>query len=489
MSNLMNSLSTTANSLRAFERAIASVQNNVNNASTTGYAKQRQLLNSDLFLPDRGLSGGVSAGRIVSYRDLLAEREVQTQLTNLGYYETRSLQLREIEANFGLGSDQGIQGAMNRLFSSFASWSNNVNNLGLRTDVMERAKGVAEAFNHMSAQLTVRRSVLNDQIQKTTDEINALGERIQNLNAAIRTDASPNNDAGIEAQLQNTLEQLTELVNFQALHEADGTVTVLLAGQVPLVIGSQRFNLPAADFSDPNQITFTSGGRDITSMLNKGKLGALLQVRNGDLPTYIEQLNTLAANFVDGNVTADPTATGDGVNTILKNGYYYDYSSDPPTLMQGQPLFVFEAGLEGTAGGVKLNPNLTADMLAAMQGNPPGADPAMVSVSVTSVNGVVLQLASLGTARDPRNPNDLSFIEEYAQLVGRVGRDTSDAQIILDVQEQISVQAMLFRDEMSKVNLDEEAAFLQAYQKAYEANAQLMRVIMELTDTTLAIMR
>lgn len=489
MSNLLTSLATTANSLRAFERAISTVQNNVNNVATQGYSKQRQLLNADLFLPDQGLAGGVSAGAMVSYRDALAEREVRVQTTSLGYYETRAYQLREIEANFGLESNEGIQGAMNRLFTSFAAWSNNVNNLGLRTDVMERAAGVADAFNDLSARLTIRRAVLNDQIEKATAEINALGERLQNLNAAIRADASPNNDAGVEAQLYNTLEQLAELVNFQAIHEADGSVTVLLGGQIPLVIGSQRFDLPNADFSDPAAVTFTVGGRDITSLLKDGRLGALLKVRNEDLPIYIAQLDTLATNFADGDLDADPNATGNGANTILQNGYYYDYSTDPPTLMQGVPLFVFQTGLENTAGGLKLNPNLSPEMLAPMRGDPPGADPSLVTVTITSVNGTALDLASIGTARDPRNPNDLSFIEEFSQLVGKVGRDTADSLIVLDVQEQITVQAMLFRDEMSKVNLDEEAAFLLSYQRAFQANAQLMRVIMELTDTTLQIMR
>ncbi len=489
MSNLLTSLSTTANSLRAFERAISTVQNNVNNVSTEGYAKQRLLLDAQPFLPDRGLAGGVRAGAMLSSRDLLAEREVQLQQNRLSYYENRSRQLREVEANFGLEANEGIQGAMNRLFTSFAAWSNNVNNLGLRTDVLERAAGLADSFNDMSARLTIRRAVLNDQIQKATTEINALGERLQNLNQAIRTDTSPNNDAGIEAQLQNTLEKLSELVNFQAVQEDDGSVTVLLGGQVPLVIGSQRFVVPDPDFSNPAQVSISVGGRDITGLLSSGKLGALLEVRNVDLPGYMQRLDTLAANFADGDLSVDPNATGNGANTILRQGYYYDFSTEPPTLMQGQPLFTFQAGLEATAGGLQVNPNLTPEMLAPLRGDPPGADPALVAVTVTSVNGVALDLAGLGTARDPRNPNDLSFVEEYAQFVGKVGRDTADALIVLDVQEQITVQAMLFRDEMSKVNLDEEAAFLISYQRAFEANSQMLRVLMELTDTTLQIMR
>lgn len=490
MSNLLTSLMTTANSMKAFERSIAAVQNNVNNVSTTGYAKQRQLLDAQMFLPDQGFAGGVRAGAIVNYRDQLAEREVQNQQNRLGYYEQRARQLKEIEGNFGLEANEGIQGAMNRMFSATASWSINVNNLGLRSDVMERARGVADAFNDLSARLSIRRSVVNDQIEKATAEVNALGERIQNLNAAIRSDNSPNNDAGVEAQLMGALEELSDIVNFQAIQERDGSFTILLGGQVPLVLGDKRFVLPNAQLGDPAQAKFIgSDGRDITSLLNSGHLGALMKVRNDDLPEYIRRLDVLAKNFADGDTSTDPTATGDGANTILKRGYYYDFGTQPPTLKQGVPIFVFEAGLEGTAGGMKLNPNLTPEMLAPLRGDPPGVDPAMTPVTVTSTNGVALDLTALGTARDPRNPNDLTFIEELAQLVGKVGRDSADSSIVLDVQEQITVQARLFRDELSKVNLDEEAAFLIGYQRAFEANAQLMRVITELTDVTLQMIR
>ena len=481
MSNLLTSLMTTANSMKAYERSIAAVQNNVNNVSTTGYAKQRQLLDAQLFLPDQGFAGGVRAGAVVSYRDQLAEREVQLQQNRLGFYEQRARQLAEIEANFGLEANEGLQGALNRMFSATASWSINVNNLGLRTDVLERARGVAEAFNDLSARLTIRRSVLNDQIEKATSEVNALAERIQNLNRAIRSDNSPNNDAGVEAQLMSALEELSDIVNFQAIQERDGSFTILLGGQVPLVIGDQRFVLPNAQLGDPAGVTFIGAdGRDITNLLNGGRLGALMKVRNDDLPDYIRRLDVLAANFADGDTSIDPNATGDGANTILKRGYYYDYSTVPPTLNQGQPLFIFEAGLEGTAGGMKLAP---------LEGDPPGVDPAVTPVTITSTNGIALDLTALGTARDPRNPNDLTFIEEYAQLVGKVGRDSADSTIILDVQQQITVQARLFRDELSKVNLDEEAAFLIGYQRAFEANAQLMRVISELTDVTLQMVR
>ena len=490
MSNLLTSLMTTANSLRAYERAISTVQNNVNNVSTPGYTKQRLLLNAEMFLPDRGFAGGVRPGAMVSARDSLAEREVQFQQNRLGYYEQRSRQLQEIEANFGLEAQEGIQGSMNRLFTAFASWSINTNNLGLRSDVLERARGVAEAFNDLSARLTIRRSVLNDQIGKATSEVNALAEKIQNLNTAIRSDNSPNNDAGIEAQLQGALEELSDIVNFQAIQEADGSYSILVAGQIPLVIGGQRFALPEAQVGDPAAVKFVAAdGRDITSLLSGGRLGGLLKVRNDDLPAYIQRLDKLAANFADGDPTIDPSASGEGANTILQGGYYYDYSTEPPVLNRGEPLFVFEPGLEGTAGGISLNAGLSPEMLAPMQGNPPGVDPSITPVTITSVNGTALKLAALGTARDPRNPNDLTFVEEYAQLVGKIGRDTADSTIILDVQQQISVQARLFRDELSNVDLDEEAAFLVSYQRAFEANAQMLRVITELTDVTLQMLR
>jgi flagellar hook-associated protein 1 FlgK len=57
------------------------------------------------------------------------------------------------------------------------------------------------------------------------------------------------------------------------------------------------------------------------------------------------------------------------------------------------------------------------------------------------------------------------------------------------VARQLVTQARQFREEIQKVSLDEEAVILMQVQRAYEAAAQMIRVLDEMTQTVLGLIR
>src|SRR5215471_14926067 len=73
MSNLLASLVSSAGTLEAYGQVLETAQNNVANASTPGYAKQRMELYALPFDPQGGATGGVRAGKLVTSRNEYAE--------------------------------------------------------------------------------------------------------------------------------------------------------------------------------------------------------------------------------------------------------------------------------------------------------------------------------------------------------------------------------------------------------------------------------
>ncbi|HRJ21937.1 MAG TPA: flagellar basal body rod C-terminal domain-containing protein, partial [Bryobacteraceae bacterium] len=57
------------------------------------------------------------------------------------------------------------------------------------------------------------------------------------------------------------------------------------------------------------------------------------------------------------------------------------------------------------------------------------------------------------------------------------------------VQRQLFAQAREMRDELSRVNLDEEAIALMEFQRAYQATARIVQTVDEMLDTMMAIFR
>src|SRR5271155_3640509 len=77
LGNLFTTVLNTANTLKALENGFATVENNVANANTAGYATQTQTFQALPFDLSVGLPGGVSAGPVESSRNAYAEQAVR----------------------------------------------------------------------------------------------------------------------------------------------------------------------------------------------------------------------------------------------------------------------------------------------------------------------------------------------------------------------------------------------------------------------------
>jgi flagellar hook-associated protein 1 FlgK len=78
-----------------------------------------------------------------------------------------------------------------------------------------------------------------------------------------------------------------------------------------------------------------------------------------------------------------------------------------------------------------------------------------------------------------------TYNEAYAGMVSDVGSKAHHAELNLAAQESLLARTQDAMQEVSGVNLDEEAAKLIQYQQAYQASAQIISVASTLFDTLL----
>ncbi len=289
MANILASLNVSAGALNAFDLALETTQNNVANAQTPGYAAQTQVLDSLAFNLSAGEIGGVSAGPVVSARDQFAEQNVHNQNMLLGSATQDVNSLTQLQNLFPVSDTSGIANALNGLYSSFSGWATNPNDSSARQSVMNNAATAASAFQETAQGLTQFTQSTNEQIQETVTGINQLAAQLTADNQQIQ--AGNGNDAGLDANIHNTLDQLSQYVNFTATQQSDGTYSILVDGQTPLVMGSQQFSLgfqmaqpsnppPVNVNAPPHAAILGSDGSDITSQVTGGQLGSLVNLRN-----------------------------------------------------------------------------------------------------------------------------------------------------------------------------------------------------------------
>lgn len=455
MGSLFASLISTASSLDAYDRSLSTIQNNVTNVSTPGFARQRLSLIPRNFDPHRGLAGGVDAGALISSRDAYSERNVWRQSQLLGKSGQQTADLTQLEPSFPVTAGTGVPAALNQFFNSVSSWSINPNDQVARQVVLDRAAATARTFNTNAQALGEAASSTDRQITSVVDHINSLSQQIHNLNVERRGDRGKLQDPALDAQLYSSLEELSQYADFNVVGEPDGSVQLLFGGQTPLVIGDRVQKL-RADFSQSQPRILIDGGdeSDISNQVSGGQLQGLLDTRNRLIPSYLADLNRLAQTF------------SDRVNQVLGGGL--DANNSPPA----KDLFTYD-DVAGAAATMNVNPLNPSDLAAASQGSPGG-------------NGNALELSALATSNEIDN---VTFTQFYGRLGARVGNDLNLARNGQQLQQDMLTQAKQLRSDRSGVSLDEEAARLVEAQRAYQANAQLFQTLNALTDSLLGLLK
>lgn len=222
-------------------------------------------------------------------------------------------------------------------------------------------------------------------------------------------------------------------------------------GDVELVKTSVTNTTVDATLTDPNRSVFDGAG-DFVS----GSPASLVFNSATEFELFDELGNSIVVvtGVSNYNDVMSQAANAAGWPFAALNDYPgYDFS------LQGQPVAgdTFTIGYN-TDG---LNDNRNALELAGLQNR---------DIVLLNNNG--------GT-------NRVSFHEDYANIVSRIGEKTASAEISLKAAEAMKSQSTNWFESVSGVNLDEEAANLVRFQQTYAAAARILTTAQSLFDTIL----
>jgi flagellar hook-associated protein 1 FlgK len=462
MSGLFAALQTASTALDVFARALGVDQSNIANASTPGYAALRATI-----LPIGSTGTGGHNGDFIalsSSGDSLADALVQSASSQASYSQTRAQQLTPVNQLFDITGSSGILSAFQQFSTAFANLSVSPNDPTLGAAALTAAGSVATAFQTAAAGLDSQRNQLDAGIQTTVSKINQLTGQISQFNVQTTRNSQP--DAVVDANLRNALDQLSSLVDITVTKAPDGSVSVLAAGQLPLVVGSQAYTLTADPANLPgSQLASSAGGNSPASF--SGQLGALLDTRNGAISQLLGtngsagSLNTLAAGFAN------------RVNSLLSSGA-------TATGAAGVPIFIFDAGNPANAARtLSLDATVTPAQLGlATQGVSPQANGVANQLSaLTGSNLAADQIAGLA-------PQDL-----FAAVASSIGQQLSDATDASTSDQANLTTVQSSRQQQSGVSLDQEAVTISAIERSYQASAKVVSIIDQLTSDTLNLIK
>jgi len=468
MSTLLSVFGNAGNALGVLQQALGVIQNNVSNASTPGYASQQLNITSQPFDAVSGAAGGIAAQGLISSRDSYADSAVQQSLQSLGLYTAQAQSTSTIQSFFDASGSGGVSSALTNLYTAFSAWSASPTDPTTGQTVISDASAFASSVQELSQSLNATGNQLNQQISSTVGQINTLATQIQQYNESKLTNTTP--DPGADANLENTLESLSQLTNFTALSQPDGTVTVLIGGGTPLVIGSQQYSV-SANIAVNNTPPATNPLSPPTAQIldsqgNGGQLGGLLDSRNRVLASIVGDSQN------QGTLNQFAQGVADTVNNILESGTV----STTPGAAAGSALFTYNnSDPTLAAGSLAVSSTITPAQLAPVD-------------AAGNANGNANTLADLADPNNTQSQIDgQDFVSFYAGIAAGAGQENSTASNNQTVQQQAVTQAQSQRDQISGVSLDGQAAELMQFQRSYEAVSNLLTIVNDMATSLIDI--
>mgnify|MGYP001449015925 CR=1 FL=1 len=302
------------------QSALYTTGHNVSNANTEGYSRQRVNMQATAGYPGVGLNAptvpgfigtGVEAGSIQRVRDQFIDKQFRQETNKLGYWQSRSNAIEQLEDVMNEPSEFGLQRSLSLFWQSLQDVAAHPENGGTRAVAIDRGVAVAESFNYMNASLKDIQRNLRSEIEVSVTEINSILDQIAGLNKQI-LEVEPNGYMPNDLyDARDTL--IDELAEFfpveldytksggRALASAEGlvTVSVRVGGEtIQLVNGIDRVNVEA-NYAQPGEEyrkelePFTSlsvsGMTEITEPVAKKEDGSLQVVakmaRYTDMPS------------------------------------------------------------------------------------------------------------------------------------------------------------------------------------------------------------
>ncbi|MGD9956431.1 MAG: flagellar hook-associated protein FlgK [Candidatus Nanopelagicales bacterium] len=441
-------LSVALSGLAAQRTALDVAGQNIANANTDGYSRQRVLMTS-VGAPavagiwsGRSFTGGVSVTGVDRLRDALLETRGQQAHGALSDLSASEAVIGQVEQLFPEPSDNGLAAALSDMWSAFHDVANQPGDTGTRNALLQSAATVTDWLNETSARLTALSGDVLSQARTDLDQVNALAGQIADLNVSImraRDGQMPTNELADQRDLLAM--KLADLVGGVATVDTNDQMRVMVGG-MPLVEGDRSRAMALNGSGSGLAWSWAADGSPVQA--TGGELKGFVSAITSSLPAWSARLDSVAS------------ALATSVNALHGTGF----------------------DLDGAAGGAFFTGTTAATIGVAV------TDPRKVAASAVAPGaggpsldaGVATSIAKLAASATGADSVYHSLVADVAQTSQTVSRRVT-------TQGTVASTIDTARESQAGVNVDEEMASILTFQRAYEASSRVLNAVDQMLDT------
>jgi flagellar hook-associated protein FlgK len=287
--------------LNAAYAALDSVGNNIANASTEGYHRQRVDFQPAGAVQSAGLSvgGGVAVAGLRRMVDQLLEGEIVRQESSYAQVSQELSTLSSVEIGFGeFGAEGGLNETIDAFFDALRGLAAHPLENVWRNATVSAGQVLASEFRRLGTSLSAIEDQIVMEARNTTDSINQLVNQIAEVNGKIQTvEISGGQANNLRDRRDQLIVELARLARVETQARDYGVVDVSMAG-LPVVTGAISVEIAVRLGGDNSLEIHAAGSSGAGLHLDGGRMGGLLTLKNELLVDLRHDLNTLARGII-----------------------------------------------------------------------------------------------------------------------------------------------------------------------------------------------
>ncbi|QTE29850.1 flagellar hook-associated protein FlgK [Pengzhenrongella sicca] len=453
-------MSTALSSLIAQRQALEVSGQNIANANTVGYTRQRASLTSvesltvpSLFSTGLAAGNGTKVTSIDRLGNIFLDARLRAETGGASFAATKAAAYANLESTVAEPGDNGVSAALQEFWAGWETVGLNPGTDAARTVLLEKGTALASRITAGFAAVSTQWTQTRTELDAAVVDVNATATAVADLNDSIRGVIASGSSANELIDQRNVLvTELSALVGATGIERPDGTVDVMVGGNA-LVRGGKTQAIAASP-------SYTMGS---SVTLSWAASGAALSADSGSVVGMISVLAPADATTKNGGLLAEAAARYDELaiklTTSVNEMHQASYTA---------------AGAEGGAFFASTGAHAAQSLTVAITD--------VKDIAVASETGGALdgsradEMAAIGKETDGPDSIWTAFVAD----LGVKSRSATQRAVITESTRSTAEGLQL---SSASVDVDEEAVNMLAYQRAYEGAARVLTAIDEMLDT------
>jgi flagellar hook-associated protein 1 FlgK len=311
--------------IRASQNGLSVTGNNIANAQDVNYTRREVIFSEGAASL---LGGGVEIQDVRRIFDQGAQSNLLSAIQKFSLSEEQLQQLQLLEQRVN-PEGSGLGEIINQVFTSLQQVNSDPGSIQTRQLLMDKIQVMVDRFNDVSQQISDNFDQLNTQLDNIAQKVNEIASRIADLNVGLSKPDDGSHNALLDER-DKLLRELSQYMSFNTFIEGNGVMNISVGSGTPLVLGTRASTLTTVrNAENPlvNDVVIQSGSTtaNMTSFINQGQMGGIINYRENILQTTQNALNRLALAVADSYNTQNQL--GMDLNNNLGGNIFKDINS------------------------------------------------------------------------------------------------------------------------------------------------------------------